>query len=318
MTEAATPKKTKPATAAPATITAYKGFDANWRCRGYQFEVGKTYHHDGPVKLCEAGFHACEAPLDCLNYYSIIDGEFAAVELSGVSDEREKDTKRVGSSITIKAALNIAGLVSAQIEWCKQNADKKSFAGGHSSTAASSGDSSTAASSGHFSKAASSGHSSTAASSGDSSTAASSGHFSKAASGGHSSTAASSGDSSTAASSGHFSKAASSGDSSTAASSGDSSTAASSGHSSTAASSGDSSTAASSGDSSTAGCDTNGFASVAGLAGRVRGGIGSALSLGYRDAQGRNRIAIGYVGENGIKPDTWYKADPKTGKLVEV
>ena len=291
MTEAATPKKTKPATAAPATITAYKGFDANWRCRGYQFEVGKTYHHDGPVKLCEAGFHACEAPLDCLNYYSIIDGEFAAVELSGVSDEREKDTKRVGSSITIKAALNIAGLVSAQIEWCKQNADKKSFAGGHSSTAASSGDSSTAASSGHFSKAASSGHSSTAASSGDSSTAASSGHFSKAAS---------------------------SGDSSTAASSGDSSTAASSGHSSTAASSGDSSTAASSGDSSTAGCDTNGFASVAGLAGRVRGGIGSALSLGYRDAQGRNRIAIGYVGENGIKPDTWYKADPKTGKLVEV
>ena len=264
MTEAATPKKTKPATAAPATITAYKGFDANWRCRGYQFEVGKTYHHDGPVKLCEAGFHACEAPLDCLNYYSIIDGEFAAVELSGVSDEREKDTKRVGSSITIKAALNIAGLVSAQIEWCKQNADKKSFAGGHSSTAASSGDSSTAASSGHFSKAASSG------------------------------------------------------DSSTAASSGDSSTAASSGHSSTAASSGDSSTAASSGDSSTAGCDTNGFASVAGLAGRVRGGIGSALSLGYRDAQGRNRIAIGYVGENGIKPDTWYKADPKTGKLVEV
>jgi hypothetical protein len=130
------------------------------------------------------------------------------------------------------------------------------------------------------------------------------------------STAASSGDSSTAASSGDYSKAASSGNSSTAASSGDSSTAASSGDSSTAASSGDYSKAASSGNSSTAACDTNGFACVAGVGGRVRGNAGSALSLGYKDRNGRLRIATGYVGESGIEAGVWYAAN-ELGEMVK-
>ena len=236
--------KTKKAAVSSTAITAYKAFDANWQCRGFQFEVGKTYAHDGPVKLCKSGFHACEAPLDCLNYYSIIDSKFAEVELGGVSDERENDTKRVGSTVSIKASLNIAGLVKAQVEWCKQNAENKSVA---------EGDYSTAASSGNSSKAASCGNSSTAASCGNYSTAASSGDYSK---------------------------------------------------------------AASSGDYSKVSCDTNGFACVAGIDGRVKGNAGSALSLGYRDAQDRNRIAVAYVGEDGIKPDTWYKLNA-SGKFVE-
>ena len=131
---------------------------------------------------------------------------------------------------------------------------------------------------------------------------------------GNYSTAASSGNSSTAASSGYYSKAASSGDSSTAASSGDYSTAASSGNSSKAASSGDYSMAASSGYCSKAACDTNGFACVAGVGGCAKGKDGSALSVGYKDSAGRNRIAVGYVGENGVKADTWYRAN-KDGEL---
>ena len=158
------------------------------------------------------------------------------------------------------------------------------------------------------------GNYSTAASSGNSSTAASSGYYSKAASSGDSSTAASSGDYSTAASSGNSSKAASSGDYSKAASSGNSSKAASSGYSSMAASSGDYSMAASSGYCSKAACDTNGFACVAGVGGCAKGKDGSALSVGYKDSAGRNRIAVGYVGENGVKADTWYRAN-KDGEL---
>ena len=46
----------------------YKGFDKNLKCRDFQYEIGKTYTED-KAKLCNAGFHACEHPLDCLNYY---------------------------------------------------------------------------------------------------------------------------------------------------------------------------------------------------------------------------------------------------------
>jgi hypothetical protein len=154
---------------------------------------------------------------------------------------------------------------------------------------------STAASSGNSSKAASSGYSSTAASSGYSSTAASSGNSSTAASSGDYSTAASSGNSSTAASSGYSSKAASSGDSSTAASSGNSSTAASSGYSSTAASSG---------------YDT--IAMAAGINCIVKAGKNGCFATAYYDSKTkRNKIVVGYVGRNGIKPDVYYKLNSK-------
>jgi len=155
-------------------MKAYKGFNQDMTCRGFQFEVGKTYIHDGEVKLCESGFHACEAPLDVLNYYPPT-ALFAEVELDGVSEETHKqDTKRVSKSLTVKAAIDIAGLVKAQVEWCSKKSDA-AFSKGNYSTAASSGYYSTAASSGYYSKAASSGDYSKAASSGYYSTAESNG-----------------------------------------------------------------------------------------------------------------------------------------------
>jgi hypothetical protein len=279
----------KPEAKASDTIIAYKGFDKDWKCRDFQFELGQTYTHDGPVALCQSGFHACEQPMDVFGYYPLGESKYAQVELGGVTDQKEGDTKRVGKSLVLKVSLDIAGLVKAQIEWVRKHADGKSIAEGRKSRAASSGDCSSAASSGYSSSAASSGYSSSAASSGDSSRAASSGDYSRAASSGDSSRAASSGDYSRAASSGDYSRA---------------------------ASSGDYSRAASSGDRSSAACDTNGFACIAGIAGRVKGNAGSALSLGYRDKDGRNRIAVGYVGENGIEADVWYRLNER-GEFVK-
>ena len=155
-------------------MKAYKGFNHDMTCRGFQFEIGKTYTHDGEIKLCESGFHSCEAPLDVFNFYPPT-ALFAEVELDGVSEEtHKKDTKRVSKSLTVKAAIDIAGLVKAQVEWCSKKSDAN-ISDGDSSTAASSGDSSTAASSGNYSKAASSGNYSKAASSGNYSTAESNG-----------------------------------------------------------------------------------------------------------------------------------------------
>ena len=97
-------------------MKAYKGFDADWKCRDYQFAVGETYRTAEPIKLCSAGFHACEYPLDVFDYYPPT-GRIAEVELLDASGETAGDSKRVGGGITIKAALTIAGLVSAAIEY---------------------------------------------------------------------------------------------------------------------------------------------------------------------------------------------------------
>ena len=50
-------------------MKAYKGFNSDMTCRGFQFKEGETYKEEN-AKLCESGFHACEDPIDCFNYYN--------------------------------------------------------------------------------------------------------------------------------------------------------------------------------------------------------------------------------------------------------
>ena len=49
-------------------IFVYKGFDENFRCRDFQYEVGKEYHITGDLKICKNGFHACEDLMDTFSY----------------------------------------------------------------------------------------------------------------------------------------------------------------------------------------------------------------------------------------------------------
>ena len=50
-------------------IKAYKAFNSDLTCKGFQYEVGKEYHHKGKLELCESGFHACESLADCFSFY---------------------------------------------------------------------------------------------------------------------------------------------------------------------------------------------------------------------------------------------------------
>ena len=103
-------------------MKAYKGFNKDMTCRGFQYEEGKTYHVD-EAELCKSGFHACENPLDCFSYYAPADSVYHEVELEDVTDEESNDTKVCGKTIKIGAKLDIAGIVKAQIEFVKSKAD---------------------------------------------------------------------------------------------------------------------------------------------------------------------------------------------------
>lgn len=142
-------------------MKAYKGFNRDMTCRGFQFEEGKTYEHQGDVKLCESGFHACEDPLDCLRYYDPCESVYHEVEIDGVSDERKEDTKVVGGKIRIGERMAFKSIVKASIEFafasCK-NVENGDYASGDRSSQAASGDWSTQAASGYGSSQVASGH----------------------------------------------------------------------------------------------------------------------------------------------------------------
>ncbi len=96
-------------------LVTYKGFDAAFRCRGHQFEVGGSYIHTGPVAACEAGFHACEYPLDVFAYYPPGTSRYALVEQYGHIGRHADDSKIASAGLTVHGEIGIADLVSEAI-----------------------------------------------------------------------------------------------------------------------------------------------------------------------------------------------------------
>ena len=108
-------------------MKSYKGFNKDMTCKGFQFKEGETFEHDGEVKLCKSGFHACLNPLECWNHYDILKSEFHEVELDGVSDERDGNrTKVVARKITIGAKMDIKSMVKASVEFVLNSVKKES------------------------------------------------------------------------------------------------------------------------------------------------------------------------------------------------
>ena len=134
-------------------MKAYKGFNADMTCRGFQFEEGKTYEHEGEVKLCESGFHACEDPLDIFRYYAPSGSEFHEVELEGVSDECKEETNVVAKKITIGTRLGIDKIIKACVEFRFSKLEKELKNSGDCGAAETSGKHSIAISVGYDSKA---------------------------------------------------------------------------------------------------------------------------------------------------------------------
>lgn len=97
-------------------IIAYKAFDKNMKCRGFQYEVGKEYNMDGKIECCRRGFHACEIPFDVFQYYEIYGSRFAEVELSGMTYWQDDGISKIcASHIKIVKELTLSDLAEANI-----------------------------------------------------------------------------------------------------------------------------------------------------------------------------------------------------------
>ncbi|MBH9442847.1 hypothetical protein I5K88_30900 [Pseudomonas aeruginosa] len=223
--------------ASEEVVTAYKGFKQDLTCRGYQFEIGGTYKHEGEVEACASGFHSCEYPLDVFGYYSPGESRFAIVKASGQLSRHDDDSKIASATLVVEAEISMPTMISRAIDWIMARLDssvEQTVVGG------------TASNTGNYSAASNTGYQSAASNTGNYSAASNTGNRSAAEVSGKESVAAS-----------------------------------------------------------------------LGIEGRARASAGSAIVLCHRDDEGHLiHIRASKVGENGVKPDTWYQLSAE-GEFVE-
>ncbi|MBB2819047.1 UNVERIFIED_ORG: hypothetical protein GGD59_002292 [Rhizobium esperanzae] len=321
---------------ASTALTTFKGFGKDWKCRDYQYELGKTYEHAGSVVRCAGGgFHSCEMPLDVLNYYPPNTSRFAEVIADGAIDKGsdDDDSKLASAKITIGIELSLGELTRRAVRWVADMAKKQgngqhttgnygraSAAGnyGHASAAGDGGHASAAGYRGHASAAGNYGHASAAGYRGHASAAGYRGHASAAGNYGHASAAGDGGHASAAGYRGHASAAGDGGHASAAGNYGHASAAGDGGHASAAGNYGHASAAGDGGHASAAGYrghaevkGTSAIAHAPGVGGMATAVAGSAISLAYHDESvwPPKLIAVrsSMVGENGVEAGKKYR-----------
>ena len=100
------------------TVIAFKGFDKDLKCHGFQYEIGKGYELPAYGKqplVCNYGFHACENPLDVLLFYFINQSceisRFCKVEQSGMMSVDARNIKTASSKIHILEEMTVEQFV---------------------------------------------------------------------------------------------------------------------------------------------------------------------------------------------------------------
>ncbi|HCF6726600.1 hypothetical protein LZM58_09060 [Pseudomonas aeruginosa] len=277
--------------ASEEVVTAYKGFKQDLTCRGYQFEIGGTYKHEGEVEACASGFHSCEYPLDVFGYYAPGESRFAIVKASGQLSRHDDDSKIASATLVVEAEISMPTMISRALDWIMSKVDKSVEQTVVGETASNTGNRSAASNTGDYSAASNTGYQSAASNTGDYSAASNTGDYSAASNTGDYSAASNTGYQSAASNTGYQSAALNTGNRSAASNTGDYSAAEVSGKESVAAS--------------------------LGIEGRARASAGSAIVLCHRDDEGRLiHIRASKVGENGVEPDTWYQLNAE-GEFVE-
>ena len=182
-------------------MKAYKGFDKDLKCRGFQYEIGKEYE-EKEAEACEKGFHACENPLEVFRYYPPCDGNrYCEVEQDGELSKHGGDSKVASTKIKIGVELGLKGLIQAGVSFILDKVNWKD------DMATNTGYQSAATNTGYYSAATNTGDQSAATNTGNYSAATNTGDQSAATNTGNYSAATNTGDQSAATNTGYYSAA---------------------------------------------------------------------------------------------------------------
>jgi len=320
MTEQALPAAPQPET--PETVTSYKGFDANWKCRGFQYAIGETYQHEGKVAACNAGFHACEHPLNVFSYYPPAGSRFAIVEQSGDLSRHSDDTKVASRTITIKAEIDLPGLIRAAIEYTFKRAkhvdpDSPASATGRYGAASATGDQGAASATGYQGAASATGDQGAASATGDRGAASATGDQGAAAATGDQGAASATGYQGAASATGDQGAASATGDQGAASATGYRGAASATGYRGAASATGYQGAASATGYQGAASATGDWGVAMSACNGRAMASETGAIVLVHRNGDGEIvHIRASKVGENGIKAGVWYSLDAG-GQFVE-
>lgn len=302
-------------------MSAYKGFDKDLRCRGFQYEVGKTYE-EKEARVCETGFHACENPLNVLQYYPPCYGNrYCEVEQDGEFSDNRDDSKIASTKIKISNEISLEELIQAAMDKTGESECYSVNTGDHT-VAENVENCSIALNKGYGSIATNAGHYSLATTIKDFTIAANTGDYSVALGQSRHSIAANVGDGSATLSDGYRSIAANTGNCSAAISYGEDSVAINTGNQSTAINKAIASVALNIGVRAEASVTEEGSIAIAtGIQSKAKGALGSAIVLVKRTTWNGyvyplNNIKAAIVDGEKIKADTWYIL--RNGEFVEV
>jgi hypothetical protein len=291
-TTATKPKRKAKAAPVEVVVHSIKGFNTDLTCRGFQFAEGQTYEHDGAVKACKVGFHACTIdahPLSVFGYYPPAGSRFHLVKQRGETNS-DDGIKVASAKITIGYELSIGELTKRAIEWVFS----RSKPGGESAT----GYRGAASATGYQGAASATGHQGAASATGDQGAASATGYQGAASATGDRGAASATGDRGAASATGDRGAASATGHQGAASATGDRGAASATGHQGAASATG-----------------TRGAAMSSGYAGTVTGSAGNALFAVERDGNYNiASVASGIVGRDGIEPGSIYRCIG--GKLV--
>lgn len=319
-------------------IKSYKGFDKGLSCRGYQYEIGKWFEHDGVVACCDSGFHACMNPLNVFSYYPPSNSRYCAVEQSGDLKKDDNLSKVSSSKIFIQNEIGLHGLIDEGLKYIFENIKEEntieskteeysiatntiyqsaSINKAFCSVSVNTGDYSVASNKGDYSSTVNTGDCSVSTNTGDFSIACNTGHNSAVTNTGFSSASSNTGTRSMALNDGKYSSSTNTGNFSTAMNTGHFSASTNTGSYSLSTNTGDYAAAINVGNNSIAKVEKeNSIAVVTGYNSGAIGALDSWLVLTERDDH-YNIIGVQSVKVDGdiIKPNVFYKLE--NGEILE-